>query len=88
MKNAYTEEEIMFHMSILKIRDVLLKRERERVTLFFTMSITAEHKLIVLTILFRGLIQSTKSTKIVIPQIIINLQYMLRWPLILFMIER
>ena len=77
MKNAYTEEEIMFHMSILKIRDVLLKRER--VTLFFTMPITAVHKLIVLTILFRGLIQSTKSTKIAIPQIIINLQYMLRW---------
>ena len=77
MKNAYTEEEIMFHMSILKIRDVLLKRER--VTLFFTMPITAVHTLIVLTILFRGLIQSTKSTKIVIPQIIINLQYMLRW---------
>jgi hypothetical protein len=77
MKNAYTEEEIMFHMSILKIRDVLLKRER--VTLFFTMPITAVHKLIVLTILFRGLIQSTKSMNIAIPQIIINLQYMLRW---------
>jgi hypothetical protein len=77
MKNAYTEEEIMFHMSILKIRDVLLKRER--VTLFFTMPITAVHKSIVLTILFRGLIQSTKSMNIAIPQIIINLQYMLRW---------
>ena len=35
MKNAYTEEEIMFHMSILKIRDVLLKRERESDIIFY-----------------------------------------------------